>query len=173
MRGVQVAILAVGVLLVGGLASAQGIGAVAAQEKQKRQSGDNTEGKVYTEDDLGPSLAPVSVPQNLPASADEESSNEEAAEGEAAEEDTSSADEQREQAEAAWRQKLDQARKEAAVYQDIIDKLQLELNDISGGVYSPGRASKIAFLEENQQLLADTQQRIADLEEEGRRNRYR
>jgi hypothetical protein len=172
MRGVQVTILAVGVLLVGGLASAQGIGAVAAQEKQKRQSGDDTRGKVYTEDDLGPSLAPVSVPQNLPASADEESSAEEAGEGEAAA-DTSSADEQREQAEEAWRQKLDQARKEAEVYKDIVDRLQLELNDISGGVYNPARSSKIAFLEENQQLLAQTQQRIADLEAEGRRNRYR
>ena len=58
-------------------------------------------------------------------------------------------------------------------YQDVIDKLQLELNDMSGGIYNPGRASRIEFLEENKQALAEVQNRIADLEAEGRRNRYR
>jgi hypothetical protein len=172
MRVVHVTILAVAALLVGGVASAQGLGDVAAREKQRRHSEETTKGKVYTEDDLGPSMGPVSVPQTLPTSPDEEPSAEESGEGEAQEE-TSSADEQRERAEAAWRQRLEQARKEAEVYEDVIDKLQLELNDISGGVYNPGRASKIAFLEENQQLLAQTRQRIAELEEEGRREGYR
>ena len=63
--------------------------------------------------------------------------------------------------------------KEAAVYQDVIDKLQAELNDISGGVYNPARAAKMSFQEENKVLLAQTQGRIATLEEEGRRNSYR
>jgi hypothetical protein len=172
MRVVHVTILAVAALLVGGVASAQGLGDAAAREKQKRQSEETAQGKVYTEDDLGPSMAPVAVPQTLPASTEEESSAEEAGEGEA-QQDTASADEQKEQAQEAWRQKLEQARKEAEVYEDVIDKIQLELNDISGGVYNPGRASKIAFLEENQKLLAQTRQRIADLEDEGRRNGYR
>jgi hypothetical protein len=169
MRGVHVTILAVAALLVGGLASAQGLGDVAAQEKQKRRSGETTKGKVYTEDDLGPSLAPVAVPQASSTSPDQEASADEAAEGEG----QSDADDQQAQAEAAWRKKLEQARKEAEVYQDVVEKLQLELNDTSGGIYNPGRASKIAFLEENQQLLAQSQQRIADLEKEGRRNGYR
>jgi hypothetical protein len=71
-----------------------------------------------------------------------------------------------------WRKRLDQARKEEAVYRDIVDRLQVELNDTSGGLYNPGRAAKIAFQEENKQLLAQTQGKVATLEEEGRRNRY-
>ncbi len=31
----------------------------------------------------------------------------------------------------------------------MIDRLQLELNDMSGGVYNPGRAARMEFLEEN------------------------
>ena len=46
------------------------------------------------------------------------------------------------------------------------------MNDTSG-LYSPGRAANVAFLEENKQKLAETQARIAALEDEGRRNRYR
>jgi hypothetical protein len=71
-----------------------------------------------------------------------------------------------------WKKRLDQARKEEAVYKDIIDRLQTELNDTSGGFYNPGRAAKIQFQEENKQKLLQTQGKIATLEEEGRRNRY-
>lgn len=170
MRGVHVAVLAAAGLLLGSFASAQGLGEVAAQEKQKRKSGQN-EGKVYTESDLGPSIAPVTLPETLPASAEEEEAADDAAEG-SGEDEAVAGEDQRAQAEEAWRQKLDQARKEEGVYTDIIDRLQLELNDTSG-VYNPGRASKIAFLVENKQLLADVQERITALENEGRVNRYR
>ena len=170
MRGVQVAILAAVAVLLGSLASAQGLGDAAAREKQKRKAEGTTESKVYTEDDLGPSMAPVAaVPQSLPEAGEEaDDAGESGSEGEG-----SSAEDERDQAEAAWRQKLDQARQEEQVYQEVIDRLQLELNDMSGGIYNPGRASRIEFLEENKQALAEVQQRIADLEEEGRRNRYR
>jgi len=172
MRGVHIAALAAVGLLLGSLASAQGLGDVASQEKQKRKASGTTESKVYTEGDLGPSMAPVAVPGSLPAPGEDTPTADEAAET-GDEGGAPSADEQRAQAEEAWRKKLDQARQEEQVYQDVIDKLQLELNDTSGGIYNPGRASKIAFLEENQQLLADVRQRIADLENEGRVNRYR
>ena len=76
------------------------------------------------------------------------------------------------QASAAWRQKLDQARKEEAVYKDVIDKVQVQVNGTSG-LYSPGRAANLAFLEENKQKLAETQAKIAALENEGRANGYR
>jgi len=171
MRGVHVATLVAVGLLLGSFASAQGLGDVAAQEKQKRQASGAAEAKVYTEGDLGPSMAPVAVPETLPAAEGETPTADPEAGGEG--EEASSADEERAQAEAAWRKRLEQARQEEQVYQDVIDQLQLELNDTSGGVYNPGRASKIAFQEENQQLLADVRQRIADLEEEGRVNRYR
>lgn len=173
MRGVHVATLVAVGLLLGSFASAQGLGDVSAQEKQKRQASGATEAKVYTEGDLGPSMAPVAVPETLPAAEGETPTAADAAETGGEGEEAPSADEQRAQAEAAWRKKLEQARQEEQVYQDVIDKLQLELNDTSGGIYNPGRASKIAFQEENQQLLADVRQRIADLEQEGRVNRYR
>jgi hypothetical protein len=173
MRGVHVAILAVAGLLLGSFASAQGLGDVAAEEKKKRK--DAPAAKVYTENDLGPSMAPVSsLPETLPATPEDaeegtEGDSEEADAGDAALEE----EDRRAQAEEAWRQKLDRARKEEEVYQDIIDRLQLELNDISGGVNTPSRANRVAFLEENKQLLAEVQGRIATLEEEGRVNRYR
>jgi hypothetical protein len=172
MRGVHVATLAAVGLLLGSLASAQGLGEVAAKEKQKRQTSGAGEAKVYTEGDLGPSMAPVAVPETLPAVDGETPPADDAAES-GGEGEAASADEERAQAEEAWRKKLEQARQEEQVYRDVIEKLQLELNDTSGGIYNPGRASRIAFLEENQQLLADTQQRIAALENEGRANRYR
>ena len=76
-------------------------------------------------------------------------------------------------AEAAWRTQLERARKEEEVYREVSERLQLELNDISGGIYNPGRAARLQFLEENKQLLAETQQRVAALEAEGRANGYR
>jgi hypothetical protein len=90
----------------------------------------------------------------------------------AADEQAKAEEEARAKAQEAWKRRIDQARKEEAVYKDVIDKLQLELNDTSVGLYNPGRASKIAFQDENKQLLAAVQGRIAALEDEGRRNRY-
>jgi hypothetical protein len=170
MRGFLVAAVAAAGLLLASFASAQGLGDVATQEKEKRKAAPSSGSKVYTESDLGQSVAPVGG-TSLPASAEEASSEEgeEAAGDEAGE----SADEQRAKAEAAWRGKLERARKEEEVYRDLIDRLQLELNDISGGVNTPARAAKIAFLEENKQLLAETQQKVAALEAEGRANNYR
>ena len=173
MRGVLVAAVAAVGLLLASFATAQGLGDAADQEKRKRKAEPKAGTRVYTQNDLGPSVAPVGVPSVLPETTDEGSSEEgEGDEAEAGEDAASEADQQAE-AEAAWRKKLEQARKEEQVYRDVVQKLQLELNDMSGGIYNPGRANRIAFMEENQQLLADTQQRIAALEDEGRVNRYR
>jgi hypothetical protein len=170
MRGFLVAAVAAVGLLLGSFASAQGLGDVATQEKEKRKTAPGSESKVYTESDLGQSVAPVGAP-SLPASAEEGSSGE--GEEAAGDETGESEEEQRAKAEAAWRGKLERAKKEEEVYRDMIDRLQLELNDMSGGVYNPGRAARMEFLEENKQLLAETQQRVATLEAEGRANNYR
>jgi len=192
MRVVHAAALTVAALLLASVASAQGLGDVAAREKEKRKAASKP-AKVYTEGDIGRSMAPVSADAELPATAEQAAAQgqapaggQPAAEGQAPAEGGAPADaaaktpdaaakaeeEARAKAEEAWRKRLDQARKEEAVYKDVIDKLQLELNDTSQGLYNPGRASKIAFQEENRQLLAQTQGRIAALEEEGRRNQY-
>jgi len=187
MRVVHAAALTVAALLLASVASAQGLGDVAAREKEKRKAAAKP-AKVYTEGDIGRSMAPVSADAELPATAEQAAAQgqaspqgqapaegQPAAEGQAPAEGGAAAkaeEEARAKAEEAWRKRLDQARKEEAVYKDVIDKLQLELNDTSQGLYNPGRASKIAFQEENRQLLAQTQGRIAALEEEGRRNQY-
>ena len=173
MRGVLVAAVAAAGLLLASFASAQGLGDVADREKQKRKAAPPSEAKTYDENDLGPSVAPVGVPTSLPATADEATEEDgEGGEG-GGDEAAEAAAEAEALAEAAWRKKLEQARKEEEVYREVSDRLQFELNDTSGGIYNPGRAARLQFLEENKQLLADTQQRVATLEAEGRANGYR
>jgi hypothetical protein len=188
----------VAALLLASVASAQGLGDAAAREREKRKAVPAKPAKVYTEGDIGRSMAPVEAAPDLPATAEPAAEGEPGAEGQPAAEGgaaegeapaegaapapdpaakaAAEASKAEEEARAAaienWRKRLDQAKKEEAVYKDVIDKLQLELNDTSGGLYNPGRAAKIAFQEENKQKLAQTQGKIAALEEEGRRNKY-
>jgi hypothetical protein len=171
MRLIHAAALTAGALLLASIASAQGLGDAAAKEKQKRKASPEKPAKVYTDSDIGTGMAPVSSePATQGQSAGQEKAEGKAEGGKSNAEKTP--DEQKKQAEEAWRKRLDQAKKEAAVYQDVIDKLQLELNDTTGGYYNPSRAAKIAFQDENKQKLAEVQGRIAALEEEGRRNDY-
>lgn len=203
MRVVHAAALTAAALLLASVASAQGLGDAAAREKERKKAASAKPAKVYTEGDIGRSMAPVAANPDLPATAEQAAAEgqpstegqaategQPAAEGQAAGEgevpaakpadDATKAvdaaakaeEEARAKAEEAWRKRLDQARKEEAVYKDVIGKLQLELDDTSGGLYNPGRAAKIAFQEENKQKLALTQGKIAAIEEEGRRNRY-
>jgi len=174
MRFLHAATLTGAVLLLASVASAQGIGDAAAKEKQKRKASPKT-AKVYTDDSIGRSLAPVTSSDQpaapagaaaAPAAGDKPAGAEGAATAEKPAEDP------RVKAEAEWRQKLEQARKEEAAYQEMVTKLQLALND-TGGLYSSGRASNVQMLEDNQKKLADVKARIATLEEEGRRNSYR
>jgi hypothetical protein len=182
MRGAYVAAAAAAALLFASFASAQGLGDVAAREKEKRKAEGKTSTKVYTQDDLGPSMSSAGAPES-PASDEGAEDTDAAATGKAAEGqpggEGSSADKaaaqeaaQKKLAEEKWHRRLDDARKQEQAYREVIDKLQLELNDMSGGVYNPGRAAKISFLDENKQLLAQAQGKISALEEEGRRNGY-
>jgi hypothetical protein len=185
MRVVHAAALTTAALLLASVASAQGLGDAAAREREKRKAAPAKPAKVYTEGDIGRGMAPVSAQPELPATAEQAAAQgqaagegkpaaegQPAAEGTAPAAATKSEEEVRAEAEQAWRQRLDQARKEEAVYKDIIDKTQLQLND-SSGLYSASRASVMAYLEENQRKLAEVQARIATIEEEGRRNNYR
>jgi len=202
MRVVQAAALTAAALLLTSVASAQGLGDAAAAAKAKRQAEPAKPAKVYTDGDIGQAMAPVSTTRDLPATTEPATAGgppasggqagtegqpavegQAPAEGGAPPEGTDAAakaaeDPAKAEAEAqaraaeAWRKRLDQARKEEAVYKDLIDKLQLDINDSSVGFYGSGRASKVAFLEENKRKLAETQAKVAALEEEGRRNRY-
>lgn len=178
MRAPHVVALAAAALLLAPLASAQGIGDVAAREKEKKKQA-KTQGqakppKVYTESDLGeaaPSApAPVTEPEAGAATAQGQAGKEGGASAGKAEK---TEEEQKAEAQAAWRKKLDQARKDVATYQDAVDKTQLNLNDMSGGVYTPNRAALMADMDNYKQKLAAAQASVTALEEEGRRSGYR
>jgi len=182
MRVVHAVALTAGSLLLASFASAQGIGDAAAQQKAKKKQAQAQSqakpAKVYTETDLGAgSVAPTqpTLPTDAEAAAkagEKKPGDAEAADGKPAGEQKSAEEAQKAQAD-AWRKKMDQARKEVDAYQDVVNKVQLDLNDMSGGAYSASRAPKIAFLEEQKQKLAAAQAQVASLEEEGRRSGYR
>jgi hypothetical protein len=171
MRVLQaVAVVVATLLLAAPAASAQSLGEVAAREKAKRKG--KEPGKVFTEDDLrraggvvsAPGGSSTTEPEAAPAPG-EAPSGEPAEPGAAAGQAAPSPpekteDEIRAEQQEAWQARLD-------------DATQFDLNDTSGGVFTPRRAQLQQRLEEAQQRLAAAQQKVADLEEEGRRNRFR
>jgi len=171
MRLLHAAAFTGAALLLASAASAQGLGDAAAKEKQKRKASPPKQAKTYTEDNIGRSMAPVSSSDQA-ASTDPaaKAKTDKPAEGGA--DKDKPAEDPREKAQAEWHQKLDQAHKEEAAYQEMVNKVQLALNDTSS-LYGPGRAANAQLLEENQKKLAETKAKIASLEEEGRRNSYR
>jgi hypothetical protein len=170
MRLLHAAALTGAVLLLASVASAQGLGEAAAKEKQKRKASPRT-AKVYTDDNIGRSIAPVSSnePAASPDAADKAKADKAAG---AAADKEKPAEDPKVKAEADWRAKLEQAHKDEAAYQDMVNKVQLALNDTSS-IYGYGRAANVQLLEENQKKLAEVKKLIASLEEEGRRNNYR
>jgi hypothetical protein len=178
MRLVHAAALTAAALLLASVASAQGLGDAAAREKEKRKTGAKP-AKVFTESDLGPSSSAPAAPETTAAGdaagagagADGKAADAKAkpkAESDA----EKAAAEEKDKAQRDWTRRLEQARQEERAYREVVDKLQLELND-TGGLYSSGRAAKIAFLDETKQKVAETQGRVAALEDEGRRAGYR
>ena len=82
-------------------------------------------------------------------------------------------DELQAEQEKAWRERLQQAQDEVTRLQAGVDSLQRDLGDPTMGVYGPGRAKSISRLEEAQKQLAAAKQKVGDLQEEGRRSRFR
>jgi hypothetical protein len=82
-------------------------------------------------------------------------------------------DEIRAEQEKAWRERFQQAQDEVTRLSGIVDGLQRDLGDPSMGVYGAGRAKTLNRMDEAQKALAAAKQRVEDLQEEGRRNRFR
>jgi len=82
-------------------------------------------------------------------------------------------EELRAEQEKAWRERLQQAQEDVTRLQAGIDSMQRDLGDPTMGVYGAGRAKSISRLEEAQKQLAAAKQKVEDLQEEGRRSRYR
>ncbi len=197
MRVFHAAALTAAAMLLASIASAQGLGDVAAREKEKRKATPTQPAKVYTDREVAstptsqsldaePAATPAAEaggagPQTEPeagasgtsasASDDEKTPEEKAA---AAEEEAAAAEaEARATAEAAWRSNMEKERTTETRQTELIARLNAELGDLSSISYGPNRTRKLNLLEETQQKLAETRANIARLEDEGRRNAYR
>jgi hypothetical protein len=184
------AALAVGLFSVPVPASAQSLAEAAAREKERkeraaREGKSRPPVKVITEDELRGRMSSGTLSQ--PAASDTDSSaatteggNPAAAPGAAAQPDAAakpapekSEEEVRAEKQTEWRQKLQDAQARATTLRTRRDSIQTALNDMSGPIYGPGRASMANQLEQTKTALAAAEQTIAGLEEEGRRSRYR
>lgn len=178
-RAAVFVVLAVG--LASAPAAAQSLGEVAAREKAKkdkaaREGRARPPAKVITEAELrgrmgSGTLSQPAAEDNVPTATPVAATPAAVPGQPAAPERTE--DELREERQAEWRQKLQTARADVATLRARRDQIQAALNDMSGPIYGPNRASIANQLEQTKTQLATTEQTVANLEEEGRRNGYR
>ncbi len=161
-----------GLMLVPALTSAQSLGDVANQDKERRKK--DKPAKVYTEDDLrnakgksanvlgdGASDAAAPATDGSAAAAPADGAKKE-----------KTPDEVRADAQKAWHTNLDNARTALTKAQQNRDELKQVAGDPAQG-YGAGRAAVLKRLDEAEAAVATAQDAITKLEEEGRRNGYR
>src|SRR5262245_20944343 len=163
------------------VAGAQSLGELAAKEKERQEKERQKRGgasKVITEGDLGArgrgtvsnAGATAELPSAEPSASPSPGAGGAAASG-APKEKTP--DEIRAEEQSAWRGRLDAARKDVSDLTDRLNRLQQNLNDLSGSLYGTQRATMLSQFETTKTELAAANQKVADLEEEGRRKSYR
>jgi hypothetical protein len=169
--------VATALFLAPGALHSESLAEAAAKEKARRKAlADSAKKPVksYNEDDLnraGGGSGTMSAP-NGPDAAPAAADGTKPAEGGTAQKAEKSEDEKRAEASAAWRKSVEDANKVAANYRDMISKLQNDLNDTSG-LYSSRRTTVENLLSETKVKLTESEAKIADLEEQGRRAGYR
>jgi hypothetical protein len=155
----------------------QSLGEIAAREKERQeQVKRKTGGKahVITEDDLrGRGAGTYSQPGAGTAANPTGSPTASPSPGASPAAPPKTDDEIRADQEKAWRERLQQAQEDVARLSAGVEGLQRDLADPSVGVYGPGRAKAVSRLEEAQKQLSAAKQKVEDLQEEGRRNRFR
>jgi hypothetical protein len=149
--------------------SAQSLGEAAEKAKKERKG----KTKVITESELrraGTSESPVSSTETTEAADGKET----AKEGTAAAPAKEKTDEElRTEAETKWRERLQKAQDDITRLSSEASQLQTALNDLSQNLYGATRTGMLARLDEVNKDLAAARQSVADLQEEGRRSRYR
>ena len=174
-------LLTLGVVLASAPAPAQSLGEAAAREKARRDK-EARDGKakrparLITDYELrgGGSAGTVSQPAADDAAAAANAPATGAA-GQAAKPagTEKTEDELRAERLADWRQRLQEAQADVARLRARVDQVQTSLNDMSGPIYGPNRGVMASQLEQAKTSLVAAEQKVAALEEEGRRNRYR
>ena len=185
MRGwLQAAALAAAAsLVVPAGVSGQSLGDAAAREKERRKG----KAKTYSEEDLRRAGGSASSFETAPpdeSAATEGATTPEgaAAEGAAAEGSTKpetgapkekGEDEQRAAQEKEWRERLKKSEDDVNYVIADIEKLQKSLSDLTGNYYSASRTNMLNRMDELKKKLATAQETLANVQEEGRRNRFR
>jgi len=161
-------------LLVAVGVQAQSLSDAAAKEKERRKSVSKP-AKVVTDEELRQGGGTVSSSgAEAPATGEAKPADGQAGkEGAAPAKKEKTEDELKAEAQAQWRKKLDAANAEVAQAQTLATQIQAELNDTSGGVYTPRRAGLQTQLDEARKRQADAEQKVTALSEEGRRNGWR
>ena len=162
-------------------APAQSLAEIAARtkkkEKEEKEKSGKPAGKVYTESDLRgrPGNGSMSQMEGPVATASPAPGATAAATGVVppAGEKVKTEDEIRAEKMAGWRERLSKAEADVARISDEVNRAQTALNDISGPLYGGTRAGLITRVEEGKRQLALAEQSVADIQEEGRRARYR
>jgi hypothetical protein len=170
---VAVAAVAAAVAVLAPPAPAQSLAEIAARTK-KKESGKTA--KVYTEADLrGRPGASGSMSQMEGPAATSTATPAPGAAGAVAPAGEKPKTEEQQQAEkqAEWRERLQRAEADVVRISDEVNRAQTALNDISGPLYGGTRAGLITRVEEGKRQLVIAQQVVQDIQEEGRRARYR
>lgn len=155
---------------------AQSLAEVAARTKKKEEKDKASKppAKVYTESDLrgrpgAGSMSqmdgPVATASPVPGGT--------AVTGAATGEKVKTEEELGAEKQAEWRDRMQKAEADVARLSEDVNRAQTALNDISGPLYGGTRSGLITRLEDSKRMLAQAQQTVADLQEEGRRARYR
>lgn len=177
MRIVPVASLLIAAFAAAQAASGQSLAEAAAKEKERRKAA-QAKAKVYNEGDLGKggkgTFSAPSGPDSTAAAPASDASPKDAASapGPAAKKEKSP-DEVKAEQEKAWRDKVQKANDDITRISARIDVLQRAASDLSQNIYSSSRTSQLNELEQAKKQFAETQQTLADLQDEGRRNGYR
>ncbi len=159
------------------VAPAQSLGEAAAREKERKaKETKKPPAKVYTESDLGAGSGPGTVSQ-LGSTTPTSSPDTKASPGTGGEGSETKAEKTEEELKAeqekAWRDRRNNLQAEIARLTEVTNRLQTNLNDLSGPLYGGTRTSLLSQLEKAKSSLAEAQKMLGDLEEEGRRAGYR
>src|SRR5262245_2577300 len=173
MRLLNGAALTAALLLVAAASQAQSLGDAAAKEKARRKTVSKP-GRTITDEDLRTGGGTVSggsqdaaTPSPSPSPGAEGAAKKDEKKKEKTEEELKA------EAQADWRKRLDAANQEASTARERVNQIQLALNDTSGGVFTPRRATLQSQFDEAQQKATAADQKVAALGEEGRRNGWR
>jgi len=172
---VAVAVAAAAIAVLATPSVAQSLAEVAARTK-KKEEGKPKAAKVYTESDLrsrpagSGSMSAMEGPITAVAAP---AAGTMAAAPAPAGEKVKSEEELRAEKQTDWRERLQHAESEVVRISDEITRAQTALNDISGPLYGGTRGGLITRVDEGKRQLAIAQQNVLDIQEEGRRARYR